>query len=653
MTALRLALAFCSVCALMAQAESPRAERLQRAKAGDAVAMRELAEDLIAGRDGRRDAKAAQRWARAAIDHGDVPAELVLGRILGETADGPTSARSCFWFHSAFHQGSELGILQVADCLAVQTRGVAADDRVQALYERALELGHAEARMRLYRYFNRRGVGSDELRERYAALARRYLLAAALSGDIEAMRILAVTLRDAEPPARDLVGAVNWFSRGQDAGDPEATLPLAVLLYEGEGVSDPARAIPLFELAAARGSAVAMRYLGKAHAAGRGVARDPVAAQRWFLQGGRGDDGEAALARARFHLDVNSGQHSFRRARYWLEIATRGGAPGAARRLGLMHLRGEGVPTDVNKGLRFLEAAANKDDAEAARALIRVYLDGQFVRRDAATAIRIARARRDELDGASLARIGRLYLGDKDVGRDLEVAREWLTRAAVKGDVGAMAALVPLLRDGRGGPPDAEAAALWSAKARELGAVDVPSPGRPIDRIAARRQGRSLAHFEWNPYLAWGAGDALAIRSLPSRGALRSEFRIADLDDRRQRPGEAGFALLDAVGQRVNLFLRAHPRSTVGSAQIQRLELVLEFRAGVEVVQTQVLWTGVLAPWGGASTWVELAWDEQGAIAIRVDDAEPIRMARPDFRVDRALVFADNCDARFNYVAVD
>lgn len=119
--------------------------------------------------------------------------------------------------------------------------------------------------------------------------------------------------------------------------------------------------------------------------------------------------------------------------RDWLGRAAGSGQPEAARFLGLIHLRGMDVITDIDQALDYLRAAAEAGDAEA-----------QF-------------------------HLGAFLGGSRDAHYDGEAALAWLRQAAEAGQARAMAHLAHALAAGGLTPPDPETALRWWIRAAGKG----------------------------------------------------------------------------------------------------------------------------------------------------------------------------------------
>jgi hypothetical protein len=668
---------------------SERAELKARAVSGDRVAMRELARDYHLGIHGWRSSGSGERWARAAINAGDRGAELVLAQILGARERTAADDDACFWYLSAAHQGLDEATLEAGDCLARAWRRPAAEAQARDFYLRALATGQQPALRRLHELYSRAGAErTDEAVAERAAEARRWLVASAESGDAESMLELADALRDGDPPARDVPGAVNWYQRASEAGSVEARARLGTLLLHDPTVADPSRGLIELRLAADGGSAAAMSELGDAYRLGRGVPADRATAQRWYLLAGRAKDPDAAYQRGLYHLDPRAGAYSLQRAAYWMKRAALHGNAPAARRLGDMYLNGKGVDPHLRKGMEWLGRSAQMGYVPAQLDLVHLYLDGKVLTRDVARALRQADQLEDHVDGEIAWRLGAALRDGEGIDADVERAREWFAKGARVGDRRAMTAFAAMLEDGRGGPADQPEAARWfaaaadsgdaramlrlaamfdagrgvavhparaaelRAQAAQLGAAPDPSwRPLPADRAEARATGRSVANLSWDADLSWGARDAIEVRQLPERGALRGEFAMMRYSQEADQQPMIGIVVDLGVEEQLAVRLQVLPKRRPKARYEHRLaELVIERSTGGRLEERTIVATGIEV---GDRQWAEISWDEDGLARVRLADGstrifaigrEPVRAARAEI---------DSADGNFYYMTVD
>ncbi|ATM00229.1 hypothetical protein CK910_18485 [Aeromonas sp. CA23] len=148
---------------------------------------------------------------------------------------------------------------------------------------------------------------------------------------------------------------LDWFEQAAKRDHVEAQLVLARWYSKQPGAD--ADAIKWIERAAELGHRDAQYLLGERYAQGRGVAKRPDIAQRWFEKAAAQQQPDALLLLARQAAPANAFT-AYQRA------ATAGSAE-AELWLGMAYLAGKQVPTDPALGRYWLELAAGHGSHEA------------------------------------------------------------------------------------------------------------------------------------------------------------------------------------------------------------------------------------------------------------------------------------------------
>lgn len=114
---------------------------------------------------------------------------------------------------------------------------------------------------------------------------------AALMGDGEAMRRVAVCYQTGTGVGKDLEQAIIWYGKAARAGNVEADFDIGTLYRDGIGFpQDFSEAAYWFRKAARNGNAKAMVEIGKQFLEGRGVEQDDrIAAEYFWRAGSRGN----------------------------------------------------------------------------------------------------------------------------------------------------------------------------------------------------------------------------------------------------------------------------------------------------------------------------------------------------------------------------
>lgn len=130
-------------------------------------------------------------------------------------------------------------------------------------------------------------------------------------------------------------------------------------------------ALGLYRRAADKGSPAAMHGLGRLHAKGLGVNRDPDAAVTWFRKAAdRGHTG-AMLDLAMAHLNGIGVSRDRDRALHWWHTAADKGSGAAMAILGVTYNWGLGVDRDAAKAAEYMFGALARGDKSARREMAR------------------------------------------------------------------------------------------------------------------------------------------------------------------------------------------------------------------------------------------------------------------------------------------
>jgi TonB family protein len=265
----------------------------------------------------------------------------------------------------------------------------------------------------------------------------------------------------------------NELRRRAEAGNVDAMLELAWLLLADKSPATFGEAARWFQRAGEAGNATGMNNVGWMHEHGIGVARDAGAAAGWYRRAAQAGHVPAM---------VNLGQL------YAYNVLNPAVAEWYFARSRGRHLPGikpAFVQENDAEALRFFRLAADKGNADAMAEIAHLYaLDRAG--EGAATVVRPSRpspaaltADRELLQWANRAATGgsthgmRLladYYVNRVVPPDLAATRDWLTRAADRGDAEAMSTLASMHQQGKGFPrPDERTAIQLYQRAAEAG----------------------------------------------------------------------------------------------------------------------------------------------------------------------------------------
>lgn len=152
------------------------------------------------------------------------------------------------------------------------------------------------------------------------------------------------------------------------------TLAMSLLVASASAQVDGVADLPALEARAAAGDAGAQWTLGAMYDYGRGAARDPVQAMRWYRL-----SAEQGYADAQNSVgSLLQEARRFDEALPWYLKAAAQRHPQAINSLGYLHDLGLGVPQDRNKGFELYRQSAELGWSEAMWNLANMYGAGQL-----------------------------------------------------------------------------------------------------------------------------------------------------------------------------------------------------------------------------------------------------------------------------------
>jgi uncharacterized protein len=254
---------------------------------------------------------------KAAADTGD----MVAAYLYAELHDpSHTSYNQPAVAMSYYRRAADAGVAAAQFRMGFHLDGGTPAETIEGIawYRKAADQGHWAAMRYLASRYQTGGAGLKQ----DPAESVRLLRMAAESGSPAAMTWLGQNLEAGRGVARDVQQAAFWYDRAAVAGDADAMISLALMLFKGDVVpADPVRARALLQ-GAAKTSPLGMRNLALALESGDGGPRDLVA------------------------------------ARYWYRRAAEHGNTNAMVRVAEMYARGEGGPVDATEAKRWSAAAA-------------------------------------------------------------------------------------------------------------------------------------------------------------------------------------------------------------------------------------------------------------------------------------------------------
>lgn len=118
-----------------------------------------------------------------------------------------------------------------------------------------------------------------------------------------------------------------------------------------------------------KGSALAMAFLGRVYATGRGVPVDYKEAVKWFRKSAENGSAQGMFGLARMYAQGKGVSHDPGQVVKWLGLSAEQGYPQAQYELGLLYRDGRGVPKDLRKAASWFIKAADQGQEDAKKEL--------------------------------------------------------------------------------------------------------------------------------------------------------------------------------------------------------------------------------------------------------------------------------------------
>ena len=162
-------------------------------------------------------------------------------------------------------------------------------------------------------------------------------------------------------------------------------------------------------------------------------------------------------------------QGDYTRALRIIRPMARKGYARAQFKLGLIYVRGNGVPQDYREALRWYRKAADQGNAAAQRNLGVMFGEGMGVAQDYAEALKWFRRAAEQNDAAAQTNLGVMYDFGHGVVRDYAEALRWYRKAADHGDAEARYNLGVIYERGDDVPQNCVEAVRWYQLAADQG----------------------------------------------------------------------------------------------------------------------------------------------------------------------------------------
>jgi hypothetical protein len=294
-------------------------------------------------------------WLQAAIDLGDVSAQLALALyLLDHPADAPPE-RAGQLLLKASKAGHPFAMLKLGDCYAAGLNGLAQDLTVAEVWlRRSAAKGVTAANVRLLRLLADQPDRNDQ---ELAVLARE----AAEAGHPEAQYLMGVFALSGQGTLEDPIEAAKWFELAADQGVTGAYERLGALYASGVGKTvDPALAVASFARAVAHGDLDALTHRAILRQSGLGLDADPSLAAQEFTRAADAGHAEAALQLGIAYASGTGVPQDWVLAAKYYRQAHEGGVSEGSFNLAHLLEQGLGVEANATEALALFEVAAEK-----------------------------------------------------------------------------------------------------------------------------------------------------------------------------------------------------------------------------------------------------------------------------------------------------
>ncbi|MCH2175326.1 MAG: sel1 repeat family protein [Lentisphaeria bacterium] len=266
---------------------------------------------------------------------------------------------------------------------------------------------------------------------------------------------------------------------------PEKASKDAVITFRQANVylteDNDEQAFKLYLKAAKAGHVPAMYKLGFCYSAGVGTELDPETGIIWIRRAAvKGyADAEFFMGHS-IMVNPHSQEADITDSANWLRKAAIQGHAGANANLGLLYLKGVGVPKNTNLALKHLGQAARKGNTLAMFNLGHMYRAGYGVTKDHQHALEYYEQGAEAGDIPCMIYTGNMYLRGLGAIQDYDEAKMWFDKAAEKESAEAYFLLGTMYKNGTGVPVDIKLSDEYFAKAeskgykRKDGAMPVP-----------------------------------------------------------------------------------------------------------------------------------------------------------------------------------
>lgn len=182
--------------------------------------------------------------------------------------------------------------------------------------------------------------------------------------------------------------AFKWYLQAAEYGDDRGQFYVGESYYQGKIVQqDYVQAIKWFTLSAEKGYAIAQYYLGHMYFHGNGVPIDHKEAMRWLTLSVDRECSEARVMLGDLYFKEKS-YNGYVRAFELYKAAAENGYGPAFYKMGIMHYKGYGRPSNPNLAMKIFRKGMEKENVDCYFMMGYLYYKGEGIPKDATMGIR-------------------------------------------------------------------------------------------------------------------------------------------------------------------------------------------------------------------------------------------------------------------------
>ena len=384
---------------------------------------------------------------RAAAEAGDSAAALALARSLFNDPDPEKQAEGVGYLERAAEAGAREAIEQLGELYADGGYGVVPDPaKARETYERAVKAGSLEALASLGQLLLNTDFSAEGQKRGLEMLEQ-----AAEAGQVAAANRLAEIYLGGLGVDPDVEKALHYYGVGLINDSEGAVVGLGDALRTGtrQLAPNPKVAMDLFQRAADKGEAGAMRRIASMYLNGEAVAQDVVRAEQMLTELAEAGDAQSFVDLGDLYREGTFVTADMPKAVGFYEKASALGFNAGTTRLAGLYLAGaEGVPINVKRSLDYYNEAVEGGSTGAMRSLADLYLEGTILNPDPERAIELLERAATFGDSASAERLATIYAQNDPFPADYEKVKSYLDLALAMGNTRAVINVATAIAEG-------------------------------------------------------------------------------------------------------------------------------------------------------------------------------------------------------------